>query len=245
MFCGNCGAKNDDNAKFCGKCGKLLIQAVPGKQGGSMPGAGGMTGSFTRERPYRETPVFGNREKQNVYRRQERRKISVIPTIAAVLIVAVMIFIGKSILSGGGETKLIKNFVEAEMTGDAETILDMIPKVVLEGAAKEMDKDVSELKDELSDEFDPLMKTINKSLGEGWSYSYEILEIKDLSEDEIADLEEEYSEVCELSIKKAKTATVEITIKEEDTDRSEKVEIGIIKVGGKWYLDIVSLGNLL
>ena len=232
---------------FGGKCGKLLIQAVPGKQGGSMPeGAGGMTGSFTRERLYRETPVlYGNREKQNVYRRQERRKISVIPTIAAVLIVAVMIFIGKSILSGGGETKVIKNFVEAEMTGDAETILDMIPKVVLEGAAKEMDKDVSELKDELSDEFDPLMKTINKSLGEGWSYSYEILEIKDLSEDEIADLEEEYSEVCELSIKKAKTATVEITIKGEDTDRSEKVEIGIIKVGGKWYLDIVSLGNLL
>ena len=35
MFCPNCGTANDDNAKFCHKCGQQLGSATPSPQGGA------------------------------------------------------------------------------------------------------------------------------------------------------------------------------------------------------------------
>jgi hypothetical protein len=37
MFCPNCGARNEDNAKFCEGCGNALGAPVPGMQAPSQP----------------------------------------------------------------------------------------------------------------------------------------------------------------------------------------------------------------
>ena len=69
--------------------------------------------------------------------------------------------------------------------------------------------------------------------------------MEDMSEEDIKEKEELYSEICDLDITKGKTASVEIAVKGKETETSKVLDIGIIKVKGKWYLDITSLENLL
>lgn len=244
MFCTKCGAKNDDNAKFCVECGSPLEHVVSSAESGFSKGTGGTVHSFTPAVSSREIPPF-KMETTQAYRKQEHRKVNIIPVIITLVLVAAILFVGKSIFSSGGEKKLIKNFVKAEMAGDAKTILNMIPDDVLDGLSKETGMDLTELTDEMNDEVESAMKTINDTLGEGWSYSYDIQKMEDMSEEDIKEKEELYSEICDLDITKGKTASVEIAVKGKETETSKVLDIGIIKVKGKWYLDITSLENLL
>lgn len=244
MFCTKCGAKNDDSAKFCVECGNPLEHIEPRMKGTFAKGTDEAIPSFTPSEPNREIPAFSGKT-PGTYRNQERRKVNIIPVIVVLLLVAAISFVGKSIFSSGGEKKLIKNFVKAEMTGDVKTILNMIPDDVLDGVSQKMGMDLTDLTDEMNDELESAMKTINDTLGEGWSYSYDIQKMEDMSEEDIKEKEELYSEICDLDITKGKTASVEIAVKGKETETSKVLDIGIIKVKGKWYLDLTSLESLL
>ena len=105
-------------------------------------------------------------------------------------------------------------------------------------------------KEELTDKMDEMLQSAQSSLksmlGEEWSYSYKIQKMEKMSQEEIQEKEKDYAdEDCELDIKEGKTVTVELTIKGKDIENSQEINIGIIKVGKKWYLDAMSLSDLL
>ena len=125
-------------------------------------------------------------------------------------------------------------------------ILNMLPDNVLDAAAEELGIDSSELTDQMDDVWKTAMQTVTDTLGENWSYSYDIQKIEDVSEDDIKEKEDLYSEIsCDLDITKAKTVSVEITMKGKDTESSKVLDIDLIKVKGKWYLDLTGLESLL
>ena len=100
----------------------------------------------------------------------------------------------------------------------------------------------------MDDAWKTAMQTVTDTLGENWSYSYDIQKIEDVSEDDIKEKEDLYSEIsCDLDITKAKTVSVEITMKGKDTESSRVLDIDLIKVKGKgkWYLDLTGLESLL
>lgn len=63
MFCPNCGARNEDNAKFCSGCGSALGASAPGTQAPSQPSYS------TPAQPYSAPPPPGQKN----------------PTLAAIL----------------------------------------------------------------------------------------------------------------------------------------------------------------
>lgn len=244
MFCTNCGAKNDDNAKFCTECGNSLRDDETGTKEVFLKGAGNAVPPFTSP-VSNGNPTFGGKTPQ-MNRGREHRKINIVPIIAVLLLFAAVLFGGKTILSNGGEKKLIKDFVKAEMTGDMKIILNMLPDDVLDAAAEELGMDSSKLTDQMDDAWKTAMQTVTDTFGENWSYSYDIQKIEDVSEDDIKEKEDLYSEIsCDLDITKAKTVSVEITMKGKDTESSRVLDIDLIKVKGKWYLDLTGLESLL
>ncbi|MDO5808036.1 MAG: hypothetical protein Q4P26_06515 [Lachnospiraceae bacterium] len=173
------------------------------------------------------------------------RNMKPVPVVVTVLLVLAVVLLGKMLFSGGQEKKLIKNFVKAEMEGNAKTLINMLPDEVIRVAEKDgMDKE------ELTDQMDEMLQSVQGSLksmlGEDWNYSYKIQKMEKMSQEEIQEKEKDYAdEECELDIKEGRTVTVELTIKGKDIENSQEIDIGIIKVGKKWYLDAMSLSDLL
>ena len=244
MFCTGCGAKNDDNANFCVECGRPLEHVKPVKTGTFSQGTGEGIPRFTPSVPNREIPPFRGKNAET-YRQQERRKINIFPVVIVVLLIGAILLVGKTLLSSGGEKSLVEKYVKAEMTGDVKTILEMFPDEVVDALCKEMGMDMSEINDRLDEELESAIKTINDAFGENWSYTCDIQKMEALSEDDIKEKEELYSEICELDITEAKNISVEIAVKGKDTETSKEMDFAIIKVKGKWYLDVISLDDLL
>ena len=241
MFCTKCGAKNDDNAKFCVECGNKLEQVIPAGQkvqqgDASYVPSGNQQGEIPRFIPSdrmekRKNSLFGS--------------IKPVPVIVTVLLVIAVLLLGKMLFSGGQEKKLIKNFVKAEMEGNAKVLINMLPDEMFRLAEKEgMDKE--ELTDKMDEMLQSAQSSLKSMLGEEWSYSYKIQKMEKMSKEEIQEKEKDYAdEDCELEIKEGKTVTVELTSKGKDKENSQEINIGIIKVGKKWYLDAMSLSDLL
>lgn len=241
MFCVKCGAKNDDNAKFCVECGNKLEHVIPARQkvqqgDASYVPSGNQQGEIPRFIPSDRT----EKRKNTLF-----RNMKPVPVVVTVLLVLAVVLLGKMLFSGGQEKKLIKNFVKAEMEGNAKTLINMLPDEVVRVAEKDgMDK--KELTDQMDEMLQSVQSSLKSMLGEDWNYSYKIQKMEKMSQEEIQEKEKDYAdEECELDIKEGKTVTVELTIKGKDIENSQEIDIGIIKVGKKWYLDAMSLSDLL
>ena len=169
MFCTKCGAKNDDNAKFCVECGNKLEHVIPAGQkvqqgDASYVPSGNQQGEIPRFIPSdrmekRKKSLFGS--------------IKPVPVIVTVLLVIAVLLLGKMLFSGGQEKKLIKNFVKAEMEGNAKVLINMLPDEMFRLAEKEgMDKE--ELTDKMDEMLQSAQSSLKSMLGEEWSYSYKI-----------------------------------------------------------------------
>ena len=178
MFCTKCGAKNDDNAKFCVECGNKLEHVIPAGQkvqqgDASYVPSGNQQGEIPRFIPSdrmekRKNSLFGS--------------IKPVPVIVTVLLVIAVLLLGKMLFSGGQEKKLIKNFVKAEMEGNAKVLINMLPDEMFRLAEKEgMDKE--ELTDKMDEMLQSAQSSLKSMLGEEWSYSYKIQKMEKMSQE--------------------------------------------------------------
>lgn len=216
MFCGQCGAKNSDEAVFCSKCG---AEIAGNRQKVSLT----------------ETKVDSESKSGN-----HNRIIGMVAVgLAAfiVIIIAVMLFGGRSYKTT--VNKYFGSFIEA----DAKGIINLYPKVVINEmlAAKRYEK--SELIEELQESLDEVKEYYIDDLKISYeildAYSLSGKELKELK----SEYEEEG---IDIDISDAKIVEVELISKYEDDEYEEVVEIYVIKVGRSWYIDLVNTtDNLL
>lgn len=227
MFCAECGAKNEDNAKFCVKCGAKLDNRsagvkilAPSKSGNKM-----------------ETEVL----------KKPRKKIKVVPIIILLLLAVVVVTFPRVILSGQSEKKLIEKFMKAEMSGDAEQIVEILPDEFIETGMRESGMTRKELIEELEKELNSVMSTVDSTYGEGWKYSYKIKSIKKASQEDIEDWENTYKNEYEMDvdISEGKISEIELNFSGKEINNTTTVDINLIKTKGKWCIDFASLASLL
>lgn len=172
----------------------------------------------------------------------QNRKIGmIVVTMTAVAAIALIIF-----LFGGRSYKAtVDKFFEAQFAADAEALFELLPEKVVSYALEEegydddeLDEMIEELDEELQDELD----YIERYLGEGWTVSYEIMTVEDVSGDDFDDLKDEYEDL-DVKVSAAKTVEIEMTIVAGETETSNSMDVSIIKVGRSWYLDAVSMGG--
>lgn len=219
MYCKNCGFQNEDDARFCINCGEKL-----------------------------ET-VEENRNKDQLLYKQESNKIKhekkqIVPIMITLILAVVVLIFPIFILSDQAEKKVIDQFIEGEMTCNAEMLVSLFPKEILDEMEKEGINRTA-FEDKLERRLKSAMEMLNYTDDKKIDYSYKIKNIKKISESDLIDIQDEYLEVCELEISKAVTAEIEVQVYEQEKTNNTTLEIGLMKINNGWYLDILSTADLL
>ena len=102
----------------------------------------------------------------------------------------------------------------------------------------ELNMSRSEVVDTLDKEMSKAQETINNALGEDWSYSYKINNIQAVEGAAFNDIVDDYADIVDdLGISEATTVEAEVSVSGKDVDNSVELEIPLIKIDEKWYLD--------
>lgn len=211
---------------FCGKCGaQNADQAVFCKNCGSQLQAGQVSSSVVSD-------VCVNKKNQKI------GVIAVAAIVVAAIIVAIVLFGGRSY------KKTVNSFFDATFEADAEKIVDLMPKGVIDYALEEADMDMDDMVDMIQEELEDQIDSLNNYLGDDWSVSHKILSVEDVSAKKLRDIQENYEEEMDTKVSAAKNVEVEMTVKGTDLETSNTMEISVVKVGRSWYLDIATLGSL-
>ena len=129
--------------------------------------------------------------------------------------------------------KALKGFEQ----GNAKSIVNVLPKDLFEDKAER-----KESQEELQEELDSLQKAFDRY---NISIDFKITGVEKCDADDLEDLQDAYEYFFDMNVKAAKEVSVKMTINEDGDRDTENFSMYVIKVGGKWYVDIFSLKELL
>lgn len=173
----------------------------------------------------------------------KKRKIG---AVVVILTAIAMIGLLLALLGGRSYGSTIGKYVDAQFDVDAEAILDLMPKGVIDHAMEEEGvgrEEFDDLIDDLNEELQDYLDDIERYLGKDWSVSYEIQSVEEMTGDDLEDLKEDYEKI-DVKIKAARTVEIGLTIRADETEQETSMDIALIKVGRSWYLDIESMGAI-
>lgn len=215
MFCGKCGTKNVDDAKFCTGCGEKL-------SGGE---------------------VVKTNTSINVVSNDKNRKVGMI-AVAIVVIIAtgfVIAFFGGRSYKATIETFIDAQF-KADAEAIFELIPEEMIEYALEEEGYD-DDEFDEFIEECNEYLEDQVNSLERYFGEEWSVSYTILSTEDVTGEELDDLKDDYEDI-DIKVTAAKTVEVELTVKAGETESSNSLDVSLIKIGRSWYLDLESMGSI-
>ena len=161
--------------------------------------------------------------------------------LAVCVIVAVVLLVYT--LGGRSYKKTIDTFVTSQFAVDAQSIVELLPEKVVDKALEETGYSKTELVDEANDSLKKQVDSLDQSLGDDWKLSYKMTNVEDVTDDDLDDLKSNYEDI-NVKVSAAKTVEVEFTLKGDETEVSNSLEISVIKVDRSWYLDLYTMGNL-
>lgn len=221
-FCSNCGKPKDPNSTFCAECGVGGAPNTPNaNNNGNMP----------------SNPMA----KLNTGDMNTKIGIGVVGLV--VLIILVMVF---NLFFGSGNPDVVaKKAVNAIVNYDGEAIYKLTHKGSMEEylSSKKIKED--DYIESLTDDFNYLIDRYAATIDVSTRKFNEYVEIIDTDEDEYSDREfddilDTYDRYTDIKIKKATIIEFELECEGDDDSLDFELTIPLIKVGSKWYLDILS-----
>lgn len=161
--------------------------------------------------------------------------------LALCVIVAVVLLVYT--LGGRSYKKTIDTFVTSQFAVDAQSIVELLPEKVLDKELEETGYSKTELVEETNDSLKKQVDYIDQYLGDDWKLSYKMTNVEDVTGDDLNDLKSNYEDI-NVKVSVAKTVEVEFTLKGDETEISNSLEVSVIKVDRSWYLDLYTMGNL-
>ena len=215
MFCGKCGAKNDDNAEFCTSCGAKLNKYVPGAE--------------------KTVPV--------TYKSDKKRRggmIAALIAVAAVILLGVVMFGGRSYKAT--IKKYADASFDADAKAIFDLIPEKVVDYEMEQEEADSD-DLRDVIDEANGMLQDQLDSIDSYLGEGSKGSYKILDAENIRGDDLDDIKDAYKDAG-VRVSAAKRVEIELTVKKDGKENSNSLDVPLIKVGRSWYLDAMSMNDL-
>lgn len=217
MFCGKCGAQNADNAVFCKVCGAPLTPQQQGGNGGMV--GGGMGG-----------PISGGKTSSD-----KHKLVGIIAIGVAVVLVIVLIAV---IAGGSGAKGVVKKYMKAiydKQDGEAYADLfhDDVIKSYIDAAGTTRKKWIHEK----TDSFEAIAESMDEQYDK-WSYKFKILDVEKVTEDDFDDIDEQYDEDYDVTVKDAVYVTAKLNwVFDGEVQSGSISRILVVKIGSKWYLD--------
>lgn len=223
MFCGNCGTQIDDTAAFCPHCGAPVGTAPRPGTNSTAPAPGG------------------------TFVARQQKKVPVLPVVAVVVVIAVLLFLFGP-FGGRSAEKTVDQFFTAVQESDVSGVMDLLPPDLLKNAMKQEGIDMDDYEEEienLEQQLESSMSLVGAFVGGDWSLETETLATTDVTGDALKELKQEYQDY-DVKISAAKTVSIRLALVGGDGKEIQDTttQVGVVKVGKNWYLDINSMGSL-
>ena len=218
MFCPKCGTQIDDDSRFCGKCGAAVSAA------GSVYAKTNVPETVAAPAPSRR--LSG--------------KAKVIGVIVAALVVALLGCWIFGVFGGNEQEDVVDQFIDSMFDADAQGIVDTIPDELMNVLLEEADCTERELVDQLQEVLDYAFEY----MPEGIKISHRIDETEELRGEDLEEVKRQYAEMG-VEVTAAKSVEVELTASAMGMSESIEIEVGLIKIGGTWCVDFLSLGDIM
>lgn len=170
-----------------------------------------------------------------------------LPIIGAVAGVLVIVILLVSLLGGGGSgkiEKLLNKQAKAIMNEDTDAYVKTLPECVLK-QFKDAYGSTKDFEDAVDEELATLNENFEDEYDKGYKVSYNVIDTRKMSEDELEDLTDLYEKTIDEEVTKGYKAAVEVTIKGDDGKEYYYTSASIIKIDGEWYLTSDSvMGNV-
>ena len=170
---------------------------------------------------------------------KKNREKGIVLAVCGIVAVVLLVYT----LGGRSYKKTIDTFVTSQFAVDAQSIVELLPEKVVDKALEETGYSKTELVDEANDSLKKQVDSLDQSLGDDWKLSYKMTNVEDVTDDDLDDLKSNYEDI-NVKVSAAKTVEVEFTLKGDETEVSNSLEISVIKVDRSWYLDLYTMGNL-
>lgn len=220
MFCSQCGIQLEDGSTYCPSCGKVFsnisVSTTPTSVTVSSSAHYGKSAHISKSFDVKNPKVLG---------------------IAAVAAVVVVVLLFSMLFGGQSYKQAVNNFMEGVFDGDAKQVLKALPDDVIDQMCDEADMSKREMIAYMDDALDEVMEELEYYAGSNWSVKHKITGTEKYDFDDLRDIKEEYDEI-DVKVKDAKIVIVEMTVKAAGMSQSIDMEIGVIKVGGSWYVDV-------
>lgn len=214
MICGKCLAKNKDNAKFCVKCGEKLNN-----------------NQLSKSEPVSRLNSHGSANGR--YRKSD------IAAIVILIILAIGIIV--DILGSRSYEKTAGQFVDAVYNADIKTILELMPKAIVESMLEDEYDSQQEMFEDLEESIqNAIIDEMEMYIGEDWKLTHKVLSVDYVYSGEFNKIKEDYKEKFDIEVLDAKIVRMELRIKAKGYDESEDAFIHLVKVGRSWYIDAVN-----
>lgn len=164
--------------------------------------------------------------------------------LIAVIVVCLLLFLNRSTY----ETPL-KTMVSALNKGDVMKVIEVLPlkPIIEDGGMSEylLGMNYDDLVNLYEDQFeDSFVDDMKDEYGRDFKIDYKIYEAEKLSKDDLTDLNSDYAYSFGTDddfISEAMELDVDMSIEGSEGSDVENTTIVVIKIGGKWYLDMFSL----
>lgn len=257
MFCGKCGVENQDGATFCKACGAPLNAQQPtaAQPPVSQQAQQVYVPQRNNDTMSQRTPAFqpagGGAQIAAPADHGKFRQIGigVVACVAVAVVVLVLIFV---LGNGGGYKAPINKFFHGMQHGD---VGEMIDSFATDKMLKAIKKETGMNRKELESKFESQMLSgLSSVLGDSslsgkkkWDLSdylkYKIGDAEDLDKDDLEDLQDDYEEFDE-KVTAAKTVEVTATITMLGITQEQEMELQVVKIGGKWYVNPDGISGL-
>lgn len=211
MFCSKCGAQVAEGDTFCQACG----QRIDG----------------TGRQIHTSIPIKDNQVKKH----------RIIGIAAVSIIVVIVLILGMILFGGRSEKDTVKKYVEGQLEGDGKKLINLFPEELIDGICQEegyLNK--KEMIAEVNEQLEKQLERVEDTYGNGWEYSYEVIETEDYPMEDLREMRQDYQEDygVELEIEEAKEVKIEITTSSKDGENSttNTIWVDIIKIGNSWYI---------
>lgn len=258
MFCGKCGVQNQDGAAFCKACGAPLnAQQTPAAQ----PPVSQQTqqvyvpqqnnGTMPQQTPSFQPAYGGAQVAAPAADHGKFRKIG-IGVVAGVVVVAVVLVLVFMLGNGGGYKAPINKFFHGIQHGD---VGEMIDSFATDKMMKVIKKETGMSRRELESQFESQMLSgLGSILGDSglsgkgkWDLSdylkYKIGDAEDLDKDELEYVQDEYEDFDE-KVTAAKKVEVTASITIMGITQEQEMELQVVQIGGKWYVNPEAISGL-
>lgn len=242
-YCINCGNELGDT-KFCTKCGAKAPDDAPQSSGTpqkrfcSNCGAEMGNEQFCTKCGAKATDDFivKNYSSANNISKTKNNGKGIFAVLMAIVLICAIGFGAFWIFGGRSYESLVKQYVNASMSGDAEKLIKLIPDTLVDYVVtEEFDGDKKKMIDDIKDSLEDYTDMLSQYGIKASDISYEITNVDDMDDDDIEYYEEEFKGTG-LKIKEGKELEIDLKIPVNGTERTGSMDLSAVKKGNTWYL---------